>query len=88
MAATSGIYNEKDVIKMIMAGAKVTQMLSCLLKFGIGHISEVNTQLKNWMEVNEYESLTQMRGSMSYKNAADPSQFERANYMKVLNSYK
>jgi dihydroorotate dehydrogenase (fumarate) len=88
LAATSGIYTEKDVIKMVMAGAKVTQMLSCLLKFGISHISEVITQLKYWMEVNEYESLTQMRGSMSYKNVADPSQFERANYMKVLNSYK
>ena len=88
LAATTGIFTEKDVLKMIMAGAKVTQMLSCLLKFGINHISEVNTQLKHWMEVNEYESLTQMRGSMSYMNAADPAQFERANYMKVLNSYK
>jgi dihydroorotate dehydrogenase (fumarate) len=88
IAATSGISSEKDVIKMIMAGAKVTQMLSCLLKFGISHISEVIMQLKNWMELNEYESLNQMRGSMSYKNVADPSQFERANYMKELNSYR
>jgi len=88
LAATSGIYTEKDVLKMIMAGAKITQMLSCLLRFGISHISEVTTQLLNWMEVNEYESLDQMRGSMSYKNIADPSQFERANYMKVLNSFK
>ncbi|MBZ0201273.1 MAG: dihydroorotate dehydrogenase-like protein, partial [Ignavibacteriaceae bacterium] len=88
LAATSGIYNEKDVIKMIMAGAKVTQMLSCLLKFGIGHLTEVLDNLKYWMEVHEYESLEQMRGSMSYKNVADPSAFERANYMKVLHSYK
>ncbi len=88
LAATSGIYTEKDVIKMIMVGAKVTQMLSCLLKFGITHISEVLTKMKIWMEENEYESLDQMRGSMSYMNVADPSQFERANYMKVLNSYK
>ncbi|HUX61997.1 MAG TPA: dihydroorotate dehydrogenase-like protein [Ignavibacteriaceae bacterium] len=88
LAATSGIYNEKDVLKMIMAGAKVTQMLSSLLKFGINHISDVTTQLIYWMETNEYESIDQMRGSMSYKNVADPSQFERANYMKVLNSYK
>lgn len=88
LAATSGIYNEKDVIKMIMAGAKVTQMLSCLLKFGIGHLTEVLDNLKYWMEVHEYESLEQMRGSMSYKNVADPSKFERANYMKVLQSYK
>ena len=88
LAATSGIYNEKDVIKMIMAGAKATQMLSCLLKFGVGHIADVLTKMNYWMEVNEYESLDMMRGSMSYMNAADPSRFERANYMKVLNSYK
>ncbi len=88
LAATSGVYTEKDVIKMIMAGAKVTQMLSGLLKFGIGHIEDVKTQLIYWMEVNEYESLDQMRGSMSYVNVPDPGQFERANYMKVLNSYK
>jgi dihydroorotate dehydrogenase (fumarate) len=88
LAATSGIYTEKDVIKMIMAGAKVTQMLSCLLKLGIGHITDVITKLKYWMEVNEYESLDQMRGSMSYINVEDPSKFERANYMKVLQSLK
>jgi len=88
LAATSGVYNESDVIKMVMAGAKVTQMLSCLLKFGIGHIAEVIKQVVYWMEVNEYESLEQMRGSMSYKNVANPSQFERVNYMKVLHSYK
>ena len=88
LAATSGIYTEKDIIKMVMAGAKVTQMLSSLLKFGIGHIADVLTQMIYWMEVNEYESLEQMRGSMSYMNVPDPAQFERANYMKVLNSYK
>lgn len=88
LAAASGIYSETDVIKMIMAGAKVTQMLASLLKFGIGHIKEVLNQMVYWMEVNEYESLEQMRGSMSYKNVANPSQFERANYMKVLHSYK
>ncbi|HEY6906371.1 MAG TPA: dihydroorotate dehydrogenase-like protein [Ignavibacteriaceae bacterium] len=87
LAATSGIYSETDVIKMIMVGAKVTQMLSCLLKFGIGHISDVITKLKFWMEVNEYESIEVMRGSMSYMNVADPSVFERANYMKLLHSY-
>ena len=88
LAATSGVYTEKDILKMIMAGAKVTQMLSSLLKFGIAHIADVITQMLYWMEINEYESLEQMRGSMSYMNVQDPSQFERANYMKVLNSYK
>lgn len=87
-SATSGIYSEKDVLKMVMAGAKTTQMLSCLLKFGIGHITDVLTKMKYWMEINEYESLDQMRGSMSYMNIEDPSRFERANYMKVLSSIK
>ncbi|NWF51272.1 MAG: dihydroorotate dehydrogenase-like protein [Ignavibacteriaceae bacterium] len=88
LAATSGVYTERDVIKMIMAGASVTQMLSSLLKFGIGHIADVITKMKTWMEENEYHSVEQMKGSMSYMNVANPSQFERANYMKVLHSYK
>ncbi len=88
LAATSGVYSAEDVLKMMMAGAKVTEMLSALLKFGIGHIANVTTNLKNWMEEKEYESIEQMRGSMSYMNVEDPSKFERANYMKVLNSYK
>ncbi len=88
LAATSGIYNASDVIKMIMAGAKVTQMLSCLLKFGISHIADVITEMKTWMEEKEYESISMMRGSMSYMNVDDPSKFERVNYMKILHSYK
>jgi dihydroorotate dehydrogenase (fumarate) len=88
LAATSGIYTAEDVLKMVMAGAKVTQMLSSLLKFGIGHIADVTTNLIAWMEEKEYESIEQMRGSMSYMNVDDPAKFERANYMKVLHSYK
>jgi dihydroorotate dehydrogenase (fumarate) len=63
-------------------------MLSALLKNGIGHITTVLKKMEAWMEENEYESLSQMRGSMSYMNVANPSQFERANYMKILSSYK
>ena len=88
LAATSGIYTEEDVLKMIMAGANVTMMLSSLLKFGVGHIADVTTRMKTWMEEHEYESIEQMRGSMSYMNVPDPAKFERANYMKVLHSYK
>lgn len=88
LAATSGIYSAEDVIKMIMAGANVTQVLSCLLKYGIGHIAEVITNMQKWMEEKEYESIEQMRGSMSYLKVDDPAKFERANYMKVLHSYK
>ena len=88
LAATSGIYSELDVIKMIMVGAKATQMLAALLKNGIPHISTVLSKMQDWMELHEYESVEQMRGSMSYKNVDDPDQFERANYMKILHSYK
>ena len=88
LAATGGVYTEEDILKLIMSGAQVTQMLSALLKFGIEHIKEVLTKLIYWGEEHEYESLDQMRGSICYKNVADPSQFERANYMNVLNSYK
>ena len=88
LAATSGIYSEEDVIKMIMAGANVTQVLACLLKFGIGHIADIIAKMEKWMEEKEYESVEQMRGSMSYMNVEDPSKFERANYMKALHSYK
>jgi len=88
LAATSGIYSGQDALKMIMAGSKVTQMLSCLLKNGIPHIKVVINEMVQWMEEHEYDSLNTMRGSMSYVNIADPAQFERANYMKVLHSYK
>jgi len=88
LAATSGIYSGEDAIKMIMAGANVTQVLSCLLKFGIGHITDIISDMEKWMEEKEYESVEQMRGSMSYMNVDDPSKFERANYMKVLHSYR
>jgi dihydroorotate dehydrogenase (fumarate) len=88
LAATSGVYTAEDVVKLVMAGANVTQMLSGLIKYGIGHIADVTTMLKRWMEENEYDSLSQMRGSMSYKNVSDPDKFERVNYMKVLHSYR
>ncbi|HVO75065.1 MAG TPA: dihydroorotate dehydrogenase-like protein [Ignavibacteriaceae bacterium] len=88
LAAAGGIHNERDVLKMIMAGAQVTQMLSALLKNGIKHITDVLRKMVFWMETNEYDSLEMMRGSMSHKNVANPSQYERANYMKVLHSYK
>jgi len=88
LAATGGVFSEEDILKLIMSGAQVTQMLSALLKNGIPHIKTVIAKLINWGEEHEYESLEQMRGSICYKNVPDPSQFERVNYMSVLNSYK
>ena len=88
LAATTGIHKYEDVIKMIMAGADVTCMCSELLANGIGRVTEVLKEVEQWMTDKEYESLEQMKGSMSQKSVADPAAFERANYMKALNNYK
>ena len=88
LAATTGIHKYEDVLKMIMAGADITCMCSELLANGIGRISEVLKEVEQWMTEKEYESIEQMKGSMSQKSVADPAAFERANYMKALNNYK
>lgn len=88
LAATSGIHTAQDVIKMLMAGADVTMMCSSLLKFGPEHLRKTLIELDRWMMEHEYISVSQMKGSMSQKSVADPAAFERANYMKALNSYK
>ena len=87
LAATSGIVSAEDVLKMVLAGAKVTQMFSALMKFGENHITKVLNDMKKWMEEHEYESLGQMRGSMSHRAVANPAAFERANYMKILQTF-
>lgn len=84
LAATSGIHRATDVIKMIMAGADVTMLCSVLMRHGIGQISAIEKEMIQWMEEHEYESVSQMKGSMSQKNCPDPSAFERAQYMRVL----
>jgi dihydroorotate dehydrogenase (fumarate) len=88
LAATSGIHTADDVLKMLMAGADVTMMASALLKNGSQRITEILTQMNQWMLEHEYVSVAQMKGSMSQKSVADPSAYERANYMKVLQAYK
>jgi len=87
LAHTTGIYTATDVIKSVMAGANVTMMCSALLKHGENHIADVLKDTVEWMEEHEYESIAQMRGSMSQKNCPEPTAFERANYMKSLQSY-
>lgn len=88
LAATSGIHTPTDVIKMIMAGANVTMMASALLRSGIDHLKVVETGMRQWMEEHEYESVEQMRGSVSQINAEDPSAFERAQYMRALKTFQ
>jgi len=86
-AASSGVHTSEDVLKAMMAGASVAMMTSTLLKFGIDRASEILHTMRSWMEEKEYASIEQMKGSMSQKNVAEPAAFERANYMKVLNSF-
>ena len=88
LAASTGIHTHEDVIKMLMAGADITCLCSELLGNGINRISEILKDLEKWMVEREYESVEQMKGSMSQKSVADPAAFERANYMKALNNYK
>ncbi|HOJ61550.1 MAG TPA: dihydroorotate dehydrogenase-like protein, partial [bacterium] len=87
LAATTGIHSAEDVAKMLMAGATVTMMCSALLRHGVGRITEVLNDLRAWMQEHDYESVQIMRGSLSQKSCPEPAAFERANYMKVLNSY-
>jgi dihydroorotate dehydrogenase (fumarate) len=88
LAATSGIHTAEDAIKMIMSGADVTMMTSALLKHGIEHIRFVEENMVRWLEEHEYKSVSQMKGSLSQRNCEDPSAFERAQYMRALNTYK
>jgi dihydroorotate dehydrogenase (fumarate) len=87
-AITSGVHTHEDVLKGLMAGAKVTMMASELLQNGLGRINEVLRGMIIWMEEREYESVSQMQGSMSQQSVAEPAAFERANYMKVLQSWR
>jgi len=87
LAITGGVHTGLHVLKSMMAGARVAMMTSALLRDGIGHLATVQTELLKWMEEHEYESIHQMQGSMSQRAVADPSAFQRANYVKVLSSY-
>ncbi len=87
LAATSGIHTAADVIKMTMAGASVSMMASAILRSGIDHLRIVEQGIRQWMTEHEYESIAQMRGSVSQINAADPSAFERAQYMRALKTF-
>jgi len=88
LAITSGIHTAEDVVKGLMAGAKVTMMASELLQNGVRRISQVLNELVDWMREHEYESVAQMIGAMSQQHCAEPAAFERANYMKMLQSYR
>jgi dihydroorotate dehydrogenase (fumarate) len=87
LAATSGIHRASDVLKMLMAGADVTMLCSVLLRHGAKHVGVIERDLIAWLEQHEYESVTQLKGSLSQKNCDDPSTFERAQYMRAISSF-
>jgi len=87
LAATSGIHRASDALKMLMAGADVTMLCSALLRHGIRQIGLIERDMVAWMEEHDYESVAQLKGSLSQKNCADPSAFERAQYMKAISQF-
>lgn len=87
IAATSGIHRATDALKMLMAGADVTMLCSTLIRHGIKQIAVIEQELENWLEEHEYESVNQLKGSLSQKHCENPSAFERAQYMRAISSY-
>ena len=88
LALTSGVHTAQDALKAMMAGAKVAMMASNLLHNGEQAVPSMLNEIGWWMQTHEYESIQQMQGSMSRKSVAEPAAFERANYMRVLNSWR
>jgi dihydroorotate dehydrogenase (fumarate) len=88
LALTSGIHTAEDVVKASMAGSSVAMITSELLENGIDRVRILLAELENWMTAHGYESIKQMKGSLSQKSVKEPAAFERANYMKVLSSFK
>ncbi len=88
LALTTGVHTALDVLKAIMGGADIAMMASALLRHGPKHAAEVLREMRAWMEEHEYESISQMKGSLSQRKCSMPAAFERANYMKVLQGYR
>jgi dihydroorotate dehydrogenase (fumarate) len=87
LAATSGIHYPEDVIKLLLVGADVCMITSTLLRHGVEYVGEMIPAIQKWLDEHEYESVEQMKGSMSYGNCPDSGSLERANYMKAIVSY-
>jgi len=87
LAASSGIHRASDALKMLMVGADVTMLCSTLIRHGVRQISVIEREMVNWLQEHEYESIEQLKGSMSQKNCPDPAAYERAQYMRAISSY-
>jgi len=87
LAATTGVHTAEDALKLLLAGADVTMMASCLFRNGPEHLATILAGVQAWLDEREYESVEQMKGSMSQAACPDPVAFERANYMEALATY-
>lgn len=87
LAVTGGFHNSSDVIKALLAGADVVHLCSVLLKQGVSRLSEILSELEQWLVEHDYDSIQQLKGSVSQQHAIDPSAYERANYVQVLDNY-
>ena len=88
LALTTGVHTADDVVKAVMAGADVANVASVLLEQGVGKIGDLLAGVSQWMDEHEYESIDQMKGALSQRSCPEPAAFERANYMKVLGSWR
>jgi len=87
-AATSGVHRGADVLKVLLAGADVAMLCSVLLRHGIDHLRVIEREMSDWMAERGYESVEQLKGSMSQKTCPDPSLFERAQYMRAIATHR
>ena len=87
LAVTGGFHETPDVLKALLAGADVVHLCSVLLKQGVGRLAEILAEMEQWLAEHEYKSISQLKGSVSQQHAIDPSAYERANYVQVLDSY-
>jgi dihydroorotate dehydrogenase (fumarate) len=87
LAATTGVHSAEDAVKMLLVGADVVMLASALLQRGPGHLATVLDGISSWMGERGYESVGQLRGSMSQSNVPNPIAFTRANYAKLVTSF-
>lgn len=88
LAATSGVQGSAEVIKYLLAGADAVMVATCLMKKGIPYIYQILAEMEEWMQAKNFKSIQEMQGVMSQMQVADPTAYERANYIKVLQGYQ
>ncbi|MDA8257679.1 MAG: dihydroorotate dehydrogenase-like protein [Betaproteobacteria bacterium] len=87
LAATGGVHGHEEALKLLLVGADVVHLASCLLEHGPARLTQILHDMERWMTAREYTSVAQLKGSMSQKNLSDPTAMARASYLRVLDSY-